>query len=321
MHRLVSSSLWLAPWFGFALGMGCAAGAEDACRIGADCPSGACAANGRCVPVDANGGAGGSSTSSVTEVGGGGGSSSTNVGGAGQGGGGLCPANGDAVIEASELVLGPGLSANLRVAQDATVDTAGSAQPDGSRIWDFTVAFAGDHAAVVQTLDLDGLWYASSFPTASYAARLTDADDLIGVYEIAPNKLLLLGVVSPGDGATRTELTYDPPIVILDLPLSLNKTWSTDSTVTGLAQGFGAFYTEDYTFTVDAHGEAKTPLGDFEVLRVHTELVRTLGAVPVTVQSHAFMSECFGTVASMSSEDYETDPEFTTASEVRRLSP
>lgn len=315
MHRFVAPLALLVS-------MGCAAGAEKTCRIGSDCPSGACAANGLCVPEDeANTtvGPGGSSAAAGGE--GGGGASSSSNGGSGRGGAGLCAANGDDVIEESELFLAPGLSANLRVAQGATVDTAGSEQPDGSRIWDLSGQLSGDHAGVVQTLALDGLWYADVFPTASYAARITDADELLGVYEIAPHKLLLLGVVSPDDGATRTELVYDPPVVILDLPLNQGKTWSTDSTVTGLAQGITAYYFEDYSFVVDAKGEAKTPLGDFAVLRVHSELERLVGALLTTVQSHAFMSECFGTVASITSEDYELDTEFTEASEVRRLSP
>jgi hypothetical protein len=304
----------------FLVSVGCAASSGDECQIGSDCVSGACAANGQCVPLDDDGGnaGGGGSTSTSNSNGGGG---TTSVGGSGQGGGGLCPANGDAVIEESGLFLGSGLSANLRIAQGAQVDTTGSAQPDGTRIWDLTVAFSGDHAAVVQTLALDGLWYANLFPTASYAARLTDADDLLGVYEIASNKLLLLGVVSPADGLTRTELEYDPPIVILDLPVSLNKTWSTDSTVTGLAQGVVVFYSESYSFNADQRGETKTPLGDFDVLRVHSELVRTVGVVPTTIQAHAFMAECFGTVAAITSEDNELEVEFTSASEVRRLSP
>lgn len=315
MHRIVAPLALL-------LSIGCAASAEKTCRIGSDCPSGACAANGLCVPDDEDdttAGPGGSTATSGGE--GGAGATSSSSGGSGQGGAGLCAANGDFIIEESELFLAPGLSANLRVAQGATVDTAGSAQPDGSRIWDLSTQLAGDHAGVVQTLALDGLWYADVFPTASYAARITDADDLLGVYEIAPNKLLLLGVVSPGEGASRTELVYDPPIVILDLPLSQGKTWSTDSTVTGLAQGISVYYFEDYSFVVDAKGQAKTPLGDFTVLRVHSELERLVGALLTTVQSHAFMSECFGTVAAITSEDYELDTEFTEASEVRRLSP
>lgn len=307
---------------GSAVSVGCAAGAENQCTIGADCPSGACASNGTCVPVDGesggNGGGGATGGATSSESGGSGGSSN---GGMGQGGSGLCDHNSDDVIEESELFLGPGLSANLRVAQGAQVDTAGSAQPDGSRIWDFTVTFSGDHAAVTQTLPLDGLWYADDYPTASYAARLTDAADLLGVYEITPNKLLLLGVVSPDDGSARTELHYDPPVVVLDLPLSVGKTWSTDSTVTGVAQGVSVFYWEDYAFEVDHRGEAKTPLGDFDVLRVHSELVRTVGALVTTIQSHSFMAECFGTVANITSEDHELEVEFTDASEVRRLSP
>ncbi len=301
---------------------GCAASPDDACRIGADCPSGACGANGLCVPADDDDGTGaGAGGGMTTTSSGGAGGESSAVGGGGQGGGGLCPANQDGVIEADELFLAPGLSANLRVAQDTTVDTMGSTQPDGSRIWDLTVALPGDHASVVETLALDGLWYADEFPTATYAARLSDGNELLGVYQVTANKLLLLGVVSPGEGFSRTELSFDPPVVVLDLPLSLGKSWATDTTVTGVAQGINVFYFEDYAFEVDAHGVTKTPLGDFDTLRVHTELVRTVGALVTTIQSHAFMAECFGTVGAITSEDHELEVEFTAASEIRRLAP
>ena len=81
------------------------------------------------------------------------------------------------------------------------------------------------------------------------------------------------------------------------------------------------FYTEDYAFEVDAKGHALTPYGEFEVLRVHSELVRTIGALVTTVQTHSFVAECFGSVATVVSEDYELDKEFTDAAEVRRLAP
>ncbi|MEQ9322300.1 MAG: hypothetical protein RIF41_24250, partial [Polyangiaceae bacterium] len=173
---------------------------------------------------------------------------------------------------------------------------------------DFTAALPGDHGLVVSTIDLAGTWYESSFLGATYAARLSDAEEL-------------RGVVSPSDGITRTELVYDPPVTVLDFPVSEGKTWNSATTITGLAQGVAVFYTEDYAFEVDARGQALTPYGEIEVLRVHSELVRTIGALVTTVQSHSFVAECFGSVATVVSEDQEFEKEFTDAAEVRRLAP
>ena len=59
----------------------------------------------------------------------------------------------------------------------------------------------------------------------------------------------------------------------------------------------------------------------FEVLRVRTELERTVGLLTTTVRTFAFVSECFGTVATVTSEDDEDQVEFSRAAEVRRLAP
>ena len=81
------------------------------------------------------------------------------------------------------------------------------------------------------TLSLDGTWYEGVFSGASYAVKLADGSDLLGVFRVDTDALLLLGVVSPDAGFDRTELTYDPPAVTLDLPLSEGKSWSSLSTV------------------------------------------------------------------------------------------
>jgi hypothetical protein len=314
--RSSSTLLWGAAlvWVGMA---GCAATGEPECRIGADCPSGACA-DGVCVPNDGTGGSG---------AGGGlvGGGGSGGLGGqAGAGGVGAqttCLPNDDGTIEQGELPVVTGLSAKFLATQDATVDTAGVTQPDGSRVWDLTGALPGDHLSLVETLSLEGKWYAGNFGGASYAARLADSGDLLGVFQIAPDALKLLGVVSPEGGPTRTELTYDPPVTVFDFPLAEGKSWQITSTVSGWALGVAVFYTEAYDYQIDAHGSVVTPYSDFQVLRIHSTLVRTVGVMPTKVQSHLFVTECFGTVATMMSQDFEQSTEFTSAAEIRRLSP
>lgn len=301
----------------FVLLAACAASSNgDECQIGADCPSGACQ-NGTCVDTD------GPTSTSASAGGGLGGTTGSGGAGAtsGPGGGGSFCANHDFVVEQGELTLEPGLSAQLLAAQGVVFSTAGSEQVDGTRIWDFTAALPGDHGLVVSTIDLAGTWYESSFLGATYAARLSDAEELLGVFEATTDALVLRGVVSPSDGITRTELVYDPPVTVLDFPVSEGKTWNSATTITGLAQGVAVFYTEDYAFEVDARGQALTPYGEIEVLRVHSELVRTIGALVTTVQSHSFVAECFGSVATVVSEDQEFEKEFTDAAEVRRLAP
>lgn len=219
------------------------------------------------------------------------------------------------------MPLRAGLHATFEVAENAPVDTAGAMQPDGSRVWDLAKMLAGDHGMLVETQALAGQWFASAFGGATYTAKLSDTSDLLGVFELSDTQLLLRGVVSPMDGLTKTELTYNPPVVVLAFPLHDGASWQTTSNVSGVAQGVAVLYTEAYSSSVDAHGKLATPYGDFAVQRVNTGLVRTVGALVTTKRTFSFTAECFGTVATVTSKDDELQAEFTTAAEVSRLTP
>jgi hypothetical protein len=274
------------------------------CRSGADCVSGVCDADGFCAPQSGTGGASTSSASSGT------------------GGGAACSPDGDGSITRQEVPLQAGLHATFRVAENASsVDTAGKAQPDGSRAWDLDLTFSGDHAEIIETLSLAGQWFAKDFPGATYAARLSDTSDLLGVFQLTDGELSLLGVASPASGPQQTELKYAPPVTVLSFPIQPNKTWSDNTMVTGQAQGIPVLYTESYQSTADAHGTLKTPFSSFPVQRIAVNLTRVVGALVTTKRTFAFVAECFGTVGTIVSHDDELVPEFTTAAEVSRLSP
>lgn len=306
--RLLLAAALLTSLAG-ALACGTDEDEAPSCRVDADCASGRCGSEGACIPNDGQGGDGGA------------GGSATGGDGGGTGGSGTCLPDRDGTITRAEVPLQAGLFATFRVGQNATIDTAGEAAPDGARTWDLTGALPGDHGVRVELLPIDGQWFAASFPGASYATRLSESAELLGVFEITPDALLLRGVVSPEDGLFKTELTYEPAVKVLSFPLTSGTTFTTDATVTGTAQGAFSFYSESYESTVDAHGTLRTPFADFPVLRVRTVLTRTVAGFPTTIRTFAFASECFGTVATITSQDYETAQEFTDAAEVRRLAP
>ncbi len=230
------------------------------------------------------------------------------------------PPNGDGIIERTELFFDPGLQVNFLAAQGVTFDTAG-ATIEGETVWDMSVEFPGDHTSSGEYLSIEGQWFEPSFPGATYATRLTDADDLLGVFEVTDSALTLRGVVSPLGGAQRTELVYDPAVTVLSFPLVQGKSWESDANVTGVALGLPTVYAESYENRIDAAGTLRTDFGDYQVLRVGVVLTRTVGIVPTVVRSFAFVSECVGTVASVRSNDNEDSVEFTQASEVRRIDP
>ena len=231
----------------------------------------------------------------------------------------VCRPNKDGVITRQEVPLRSGLRATYKVANDTPVDTAGEMGENGERIWDLNVDLADDHLVIVEARDPKNKWFSTDFPDASYITPLSDSSDLLGVFQITDDALLLLGVVSPDDGFYETNLTYDPPVEILSFPLEMDASWTTDASVSGTAQGVYSIYDEEYSSQVDAKGTLRTPYGDLEVLRVRVELDRTIGFYTTKIRTYAFVSECFGTVATIVSEDDEDEVEFTTASEVRRL--
>jgi hypothetical protein len=282
---------------------GCAGSDPGRCDVAADCASGFCRADHTCAPVD-----------------------EPDAGDDGRDGGGPdgpagCVPDHDGTLTRAELVMAAGQVATFRVATDATVDTAGTQQPGGDRAWSLAAALPGDRALEVALIAPAGTWWAPSFPAASYAIRLSADSTLLGVMRLDAAGVALLGVVSPEAGFGRTELAYDPPVPLLPTPLAPSAQWSTTTTITGLAQGVTSFYSERYQARVDAVGTMTTPFGPFPVRRIATDLTRTVGALVTTRRTFAFAAECYGTVATIASQDYEAGAEFTDAAEVWRLVP
>jgi len=154
----------------------------------------------------------------------------------------------------------------------------------------------------------------------------------------------------------KDDFSGDPgPVVSVAYPVQTGATWTSAGILEGDYDGdyyhcdsLGGMACEPYpnccikhvyTSTADKVGKVVTPLGTFDVVRIKnvvdfyvylcfvwgngtTCATGVLGAVPFkTLRSYAFVSECFGTVASIVAQDGETEEEFTTAAEVRRLAP
>lgn len=316
MHRLLAAALPLL----LALG-GCTAEPVPACRTGADCPGGICLKDGTCgAAEDADAGVR-PPTDAGTEV----------LPDAGTADGGVAPdagvpsgaclPNGDGTILSAEVPLRAGLQGTFRTAKNVTWDSAPKTLPDGGTGWDLATALPGDASEPLQTLPVTGSWFAADFASATYAAKLSSGSELLGVFQLTQDALLLLGVVSPEDGLFKTNVKYSPAVKVLAFPFEQDDTWSTSATVSGFYEGVYSLYSETWASRVDGRGELRTPLGAFPVLRVHTTVDRLVGALYTRTRSHAFVAECFGTVATVSSNPGETQVDFGAAAEVRRLSP
>jgi hypothetical protein len=280
----------------------CAGSPADRCEQDEDCPSGFCRADRTCGPGAVDAGADGGDPDRPDAPAG-------------------CVPDHDGTIGRDELPLAPGRTATFRIARDTAVDTAGQLDGQGRRRWDLSGALAGDQDTALALLDPEDAWWRAAFPAADYAARLSVASDLLGVFALTDTRLRLLGVVSPAGGALRTELTYDPPVDVLVLPLTPTSTWTVESTVSGLAQGVASYYHERYQSRVDALGTLVTPYGELPVSRVAVDLRRQVGAAFTTRRSFAFVAECYATVATVVGQDFDTGAELSQAAEVWRLAP
>ncbi len=294
-----------------ALALGCDPAPEQPhCVVGADCASGRCQSDGHCAPqrdaglppVDAPPGV----DAYVPGV------------DAGLDAGDRCLPNADGVVQRSEAPFGPGLMARYITADGVAVNTAGTST-SGGRSWDFSASVPGDHDLDLVTTSLDGRWFADSFPGADYVTRLSDTNDLLGVFRVTASALQLMGVVSPDNGVGRTQLSYAPPVDVLIFPLQAGSHWTSDSMVTGVAQGLAVAYRETYDSQVDARGQVITPYAPFDALRVRTIVTRDLTFTRTVVRQFLFVAECFGTIVTIVSNDNEPSTEFTQASELRRL--
>ena len=302
------SSRWTPSFVLLCSMAACGGGGSNVCTTDDQCASHFCRADGTCGPAGADAGNDGNGSGSGTI------DAPT----------GVCVPNHDGTIERDELPMAPGVMATFRIATSATWNTAGHSNTDGSRTWDLSGQLANDADTPVTLGSPSGAWWAadSGFAGASYTAVLASGSDLQGVFKLDATGLVLLGVVSPSGGATKTELTYDPPAKILAVPFKAGDTWTSTSTVSGYVQGVLGAYTEKYDSSVDQVGTLTTPYGMFPVLRVATNLTRTSGFTTLlTKRTFAWTAECFGSVATVTGQDNDTSTEFSSDAEVRRLAP
>jgi len=237
-----------------------------------------------------------------------------------------CVPNVDGMIEASELQTAIGTKIRYVVSPpgvDRTVDLVGTTT-DGEPEWDFAVDYADDQSLEIVPATLEGKWYAASFPEGAFVTPFNREGTLHSIGFTRADGVQLLGLASseadPPEG--RTLLVYDPPIVVLRLPVVVEPTYTSVGEITnGLIQGLPYAGRDTYEVTVDAVGMADLPQLTFEqVHRVVTKVtVEPAVGDAVVRRQVSFYAECFAEVARATSADGEMTDLFTTATELRRL--
>jgi hypothetical protein len=226
----------------------------------------------------------------------------------------------DGVIERGELVFEVGLGATFRVNGTApvTVDLVGE-MSGGERVWDYTEPTPSDRSVVDELLPVSGTWFADEFPNATYCAVLDESYGTLAVYEVTDTALRMLGIVS--EEADETLLTYDPPVDILRFPIELGDHYVVETSCTGTFNWSYFNADETYEVTVDESGTAIVPAGSFHVLRIRTNYTQHIPFTMIYTDRiiYAYVTECFGVVARITSQDDETENLFTEAEEYRRM--
>jgi hypothetical protein len=238
-----------------------------------------------------------------------------------------CVPNLDGKIERPELGAAIGIPDRYLVSpsgEPRTVNLIGTVDPSGHRVWDWSNAYADDQAATLTASTLDGKWYKDSFPGADFVAPFDVGDLVEAIYKEDDQAISLLGLASaqqdPPEG--RTLLVYAAPVPLYEFPLEVGRSWTSVGTATNATlRGLPYAGKDTYEVSVDASGQMVLPDITFtQALRVRTnvKLEPTVGAA-VSQRQVSFFFECFGEVARATSKNDETDPDFTTAAEVRRL--
>jgi hypothetical protein len=292
----------------------CAGGGDTPCRVGSDCASGICFADGTCAETDAgmidpDAGMPDRDAGMLFDP---------DAGAIDPDAGMTSLCDDDGVIDADELPLAIDETVSVRVAFDAAIDTHGVERPDGTRLWDYEGAFAGDEHRVFMRRPIAGEWFAGDFPEADYSFPIA-ADDLRGVFDRSADAVLLVGIVSELEG--RTSLTYDPPVAVWRFPLREGASWEESTTVSGVLNSIASYYLETWSVAVDAAGSLGTPAGVRDVLRVNTRITRTAAGTITLHRRIAFVEPCVGTVGQVFGAPGDGTAEPTFASELWRVAP
>jgi len=238
-----------------------------------------------------------------------------------------CVPNLDGKIVASELAAAIGTPVHYTVNPSGTtrtVDLEGTTNKDGTHNWKLAADFADDQSLVITPALAKDQWYASSFPADAFVTAFDAAGKTDSIGELNDTGLLLLGLAShqqnPPEG--KTLLIYTAPITVLKFPITPGEMFvSEGQIVNGTARGLPYAGMDTYEVSVDAMGNLDLPSYLFaQVHRVRTKVtVQPAVGAAVTQLQTSFFAECFGEVARATSAAGETNTDFSSAMELRRL--
>ena len=104
-------------------------------------------------------------------------------------------------------------------------------------------------------------------------------------------------------------------------PIQLNDHYLVETTSSGFYNWTWTTIDETYDVTVDALGTVVVPAGSFHALRIRTNFTQHIPLTMFWVDRiiYVYVTECFGIVTRITSQDDETENLFDEAAEFRRM--
>ncbi|MEZ4249734.1 MAG: hypothetical protein R3B99_16005 [Polyangiales bacterium] len=245
-----------------------------------------------------------------------------------------CVPNLDGRIDATELSPALGVSVGLLVSPSWTergVDLVG-AVIDERRVWDFSIDYADDQLARLSASALEEHWFADAFAEITaglggeiFVTPLDAGGRTLGVYHHDDNALALLGTASADESPPEGQslLIYGAPVALYRFPIEPGSEHVSVGEVRGgTFRGLPYAGRDVYEVRVASAGRLELPdLAFTQAMRVDVRVtVEPAAGASTTQRQTSFLFECFGEVARATSRLDETNPDFTTAAELRRLS-
>ena len=214
-------------------------------------------------------------------------------------------------------------------------DTTGSVivdvgSPGANQTWDFRSVELQAEMINVEFLVPQGTPFAADFPQSNFVEKVTfpsSPGSEVYIYaEIMSSSYSELGdgIITPDTSFINFDVGGQLP-----LPVAFNNTWT--ETRIDTSPGFPASATISFdtsTNTVDAWGTVQLPAGAFDCLRVRfdqTEITQSINSGVVTsidtttCIEYVWVTQDHFLVAEASSQENDTDPNFTDASSFQRL--
>lgn len=221
-----------------------------------------------------------------------------------------CESDGDGLIDASELPVSPGIEARWWASGPSFPWAEQGLDPTRSS-WDFSTG-PEDVASIqrIESAAVAGWSTAGAFAVPAFV----DIRDLYVIQDVTDGdssavEALGWATRSGIDESRRFDVRYDPPVPVLELPLSVGQQWSAETAFRGaFLAGLPNQGVERWSFEVLGTGTASLPGGIEveEVLVLSTEVQQRLaiGTTPArTLQRWSFLAPCFGEVAFLTEGD------------------